>query len=66
VQGFGYFDDKTNANVLRQMAERLRPRGRLVLDFYHRGFFEGKDGERVLESWCAAGDRDGRTSSATA
>jgi hypothetical protein len=48
------------------MAERLRPRGRLILDFYHRGFFEGKDGERVLESWCAAGDRDGRTSSATA
>lgn len=49
-QSFGYFDDETNADVLRQMAERLRPGGRVVLDVYHRVFFEGKDGERVLES----------------
>jgi SAM-dependent methyltransferase len=48
-QSFGYFDDETNLDVLRQMADRLRPGGRLVLDVYHRGFFEGKDGERLIE-----------------
>ena len=31
------------------MAGRLRPQGRLVLDVYHRGFFERHSGERSLE-----------------
>ena len=48
-QSFGYFDDGTNVDVLRQMADRLRPKGRLVLDVYHRGFFEVHSGEQVLE-----------------
>jgi len=48
-QSFGYFDDATNLDVLRQIAGRLRPKGRLILDIYHRGFFERHSGERTLE-----------------
>ena len=48
-QSFGYFDDETNLDVLRKIAGRLRPKGRLVLDVYHRGFFEHHTGERTLE-----------------
>ena len=33
---FGYFDDATNQDVLRQMGERLRPGGRVVIDVYNR------------------------------
>jgi SAM-dependent methyltransferase len=44
---FGYFDEDANRDVLAQMAARLRPHGRLVLDVYHRGFFTGKDGRRM-------------------
>ena len=33
---FGYFDDATNAAVLGQMAARLRPGGRLLIDVYNR------------------------------
>ncbi len=42
---FGWFDDTTNAAVLGELAARLRPGGRLVLDVYHRGFFEAHEGE---------------------
>lgn len=38
-QSFGYFDAATNEGTLRQMAAKLRPGGRLLLDVYHRGFF---------------------------
>jgi SAM-dependent methyltransferase len=33
---FGYFDDAGNRDVLRQMAGRLTPSGRLLLDVYNR------------------------------
>jgi SAM-dependent methyltransferase len=33
---FGYYDDATNGDVLRQMCARLRPGGRVVLDVYNR------------------------------
>src|SRR5262249_18311494 len=33
---FGYFDDPTNAGVLRQMGARLRPGGRVLIDVYNR------------------------------
>jgi len=43
-QSFGYFDAPTNADVLRQMRDRLRPGGRLVLDIYHRAWFAAHQG----------------------
>jgi SAM-dependent methyltransferase len=57
-QSFGYFDSPTNADVLRQISQKLRPGGRLVLDIYHRGFFERNQGTRHFE-------RDGRRVSET-
>lgn len=33
---FGYFDDLGNETVLRQMASKLRSRGRAVIDIYNR------------------------------
>jgi SAM-dependent methyltransferase len=43
---FGWFDDKGNDAVLRGFAAKLRPGGRLILDVYHRGFFETHTGRR--------------------
>jgi SAM-dependent methyltransferase len=48
-QSFGYFDAATNADILRQIGAKLRPGGRLVLDIYHRGFFERNVGTRHFE-----------------
>jgi SAM-dependent methyltransferase len=48
-QSFGYFDAATNADVLRQIRRALRLGGRLVLDVYHRGFFERHQGTRRFE-----------------
>jgi SAM-dependent methyltransferase len=46
---YGYYDDEMNASILRRMTSLLRPGGRLVLDVYHRGFFEAHQGERAVE-----------------
>jgi len=48
-QSFGYFDEATNRRVLRQINRMLRPRGRLILDLYHRGFFERHQETRTFE-----------------
>ncbi len=48
-QSFGYFDEATNRDVLEGMSARLRPKGRLILDIYHREFFEAHEGVQVLE-----------------
>lgn len=48
-QSFGYFDDSTNANILRQISRKLTPNGRLILDIYHRSFFEQQQGVRGFE-----------------
>jgi SAM-dependent methyltransferase len=48
-QSFGYFDEATNRDVLRQMSEKLRPNGRLILDIYNRTYFERNQGTRQLE-----------------
>src|SRR5262249_4842767 len=37
-QSFGWFDPATNDRVLADLAARLRPGGRLLLDVYHPGF----------------------------
>jgi SAM-dependent methyltransferase len=57
-QSFGNFDAATNADILRQISQKLRHGGRLVLDIYHPGFFERNQGTRRFE-------RDGRVISET-
>lgn len=52
-QSFGYFDDSTNRDILRQIRDRLAPRGRLILDVYHRGFFEQHQETRTLTGTAA-------------
>jgi SAM-dependent methyltransferase len=48
-QSFGYFDDHTNAAILGEIRNKLNPNGRLILDIYHREFFEGNQGIRQFE-----------------
>jgi len=48
-QSFGYFDPATNAEVLKQIGSKLKPGGRLVLDIYHREFFEHNQEARRFE-----------------
>ncbi len=43
-QSFGYFDQTTNRQVLANIANRLQPGGRFVLDVYHRDFFITRQG----------------------
>lgn len=64
-QSFGYFDEATNKDILDQISRKLKPQGRLVLDVYHRGFFEKhqgvqtfeRDGVRVTETKFMSGPR---------
>lgn len=49
-QSFGYFDEHINADILRQIGYKLNHKGRLILDIYHRGFFEQHQGIRQFES----------------
>ena len=48
-QSFGYFDSDTNAAIVRDIASLLRPSGRLVLDVYHRAYFESRAGTRTFQ-----------------
>jgi len=48
-QSFGYFDEATNRDILRQIADKLNPGGRLVLDIYNRDFFQNHEGSRTFE-----------------
>ncbi|MBI5033848.1 MAG: class I SAM-dependent methyltransferase [Chloroflexi bacterium] len=48
-QSFGHFDEATNADIIRQIAHKLNPKGRFVLDIYFRAFFEKYQGERTVE-----------------
>ena len=43
-QSFGYFESATNDRVLADIRNLLRPGGRLVLDLFHRSFFERNQG----------------------
>lgn len=43
-QSFGFFDPVTNDRVLGDLAARLRPGGRLLLDVYHPGFVRANTG----------------------
>ncbi len=48
-QSLGYFDDATNAAVLRQIHGKLTPGGRFIADLYNRAFFERNQGEKRQE-----------------
>jgi hypothetical protein len=48
-QSFGYFDSATNRRVLARIADALRAGGRLLLDLYHRAFFEAHPGTRTIQ-----------------
>ena len=48
-QCFGYFTPEENDAVLSEVASQLSGGGRLVLDLYHREFFEAHQGTGTLE-----------------
>lgn len=48
-QSFGYFDEATNRDILRQIGEKLVPGGRLILELYHRAYWVKNQGVRELE-----------------
>ena len=49
-QSFGYFNEKTNRDLLRRLAAGLREGGRVVLDLWNPDFFASHQGERDFES----------------
>lgn len=54
---FGYFDDETNRDVLRQVRDVLRPGGRAIFDIYNRDHFA----QRPLVETAERGGRAIRT-----
>ena len=64
-QSFGYFDESTNRDIVRQVYEKLTPQGRFIIDLYHRAFFEQhqgarsfvRGGEAIEETSCMTGNR---------
>jgi SAM-dependent methyltransferase len=48
-QSFGYFDEATNRDLLGQLARKLEPGGRLILDIYHRKYWEARQGSLEVE-----------------
>lgn len=49
-QSFGYFDGKTNREVLGRMTGGIRKGGRVILDLWNPEFFLSHQGERTLET----------------
>jgi SAM-dependent methyltransferase len=48
-QSLSYFDDETNAEVLRSIHDQLAPGGRFIVDLYNRASFERQQGTRHQE-----------------
>lgn len=50
-QNLCFFDEKTNAALLRSIFHKLTPGGRFVVDLYNRGYFEHHQGytEQVID-----------------
>lgn len=55
-QSFGYFEPADNDQVLADIAQLLRPGGRLLLDLFHPGYFKAHQGRTtsVRDSRCLA------------
>jgi SAM-dependent methyltransferase len=48
-QSLSYFDDETNASVLRAIHDQLTPGGRFIVDLYNRASLEGQQGTKRQE-----------------
>lgn len=48
-QSLAFFDEATNAEVLRQVRSKLTPGGRFIVDIYNRDFFERNQGQKRQE-----------------
>ncbi|HEX9038186.1 MAG TPA: class I SAM-dependent methyltransferase [Ktedonobacterales bacterium] len=48
-QSLSYFDDATNATLLRALHEHLTPGGRLIVDSFNRDYFARNQGERLQQ-----------------
>ena len=48
-QSLSFFDEETNAAVLRQIHDKLTPSGRFIVDLYNREYFERNQGEKRQE-----------------
>ena len=48
-QSLTYFDEATNAELLRQIHGKLTPGGRFIVDLYNRDFFERNQGDKREE-----------------
>jgi SAM-dependent methyltransferase len=48
-QSFCYFDEETNADLLRQIAGKLTPGGRFIIDMYNRSYFVSHQGIQQRE-----------------
>lgn len=48
-QSLAYFDEETNAELLRQIRSKLTPGGRFIVDMYNREYFECNQGEKRQE-----------------
>lgn len=48
-QSFSYFDEETNAALMRQTCHKLTPRGRFIIDMYNRNYFERHQGHKSQE-----------------
>lgn len=46
-QSFSYFDEDTNARLLRDIHNKLSPGGRFIVDMYNRAYFERNQGDKV-------------------
>jgi SAM-dependent methyltransferase len=49
-QSFGYFDARTNRDILQRLADAIRPGGRIILDLWNPEFFRAHQGARNLET----------------
>lgn len=48
-QSLSYFDDETNAGILRAIHDKLAPGGRFIVDMYNRAYYERHQGEKRQE-----------------
>jgi SAM-dependent methyltransferase len=48
-QSMSYFDEETNAQVMRAIHDKLSPGGRFIVDSFNREYFERNQGERREE-----------------